>query len=125
MLTLLILLKLLKLLHRFGAKGRIYTCNMVVPYTLTFCSEGHNAYGGLLSKKSECLVDWVGHVGDNPSTATITRTPAMLKINPTSALQGMNLTEGNWEDVFNLTTFVYPECGVYPDLARVQVGQRP
>ena len=49
----------------------------------------------------------------------------MLKINPTSALQDMNLTEGNWEDVFNLTTFVYPECGVYPDLARVQVGQRP
>ena len=60
MLTLLTLLKLLKLLHRFGAKGRIYTYNMVVPYTLTFCSEGHNAYGGLLSKKSECLDNWVG-----------------------------------------------------------------
>ena len=46
-----------------------YTCNMVVQCTVTFYSEGHNAYGGLQSKKAECTVDWVG---DTPSTATTT-----------------------------------------------------
>ena len=47
---------------------------MVIPCTLTFCSEGHNAFGGLLGKK--CTDDWVG---DTPSTATTTRAPVMLK----------------------------------------------
>ena len=35
--------------------------------------------------------------------------------------QGLNLTEKNWEDVLNLTTFIHPECGAFPDIVRVKV----
>ena len=31
------------------------------------------------------------------------------------------MTEENWEDVFNSTTFIYPECGAFPDITRVKV----
>ena len=31
------------------------------------------------------------------------------------------MTEESWEDVFNLTTFIYPECGAFPDISRVKV----
>ena len=31
------------------------------------------------------------------------------------------MTEESWEDVFNLTTFIYPECGAFPDITRVKV----
>ena len=39
----------------------------------------------------------------------------------TFTFQGLNLTEERWEDVFNLTTFIYPECGAFPDITRVKV----
>ena len=39
-------------------------------------------------------------------------------------LQGVNLTEERWEDVFNLTTLIYPECGAFPDITRVKVIKR-
>ena len=35
--------------------------------------------------------------------------------------QGLNLTEKNWEEVLNLTTFIHPECGAFPDIVRVKV----
>ena len=31
------------------------------------------------------------------------------------------MTEERWEDVFNLTSFIYPECGAFPDITRVKV----
>ena len=31
------------------------------------------------------------------------------------------MTEESWEDVFNSTTFIYPECGAFPDITRVKV----
>ena len=35
--------------------------------------------------------------------------------------QGLNLTEKNWEGLLNLTTFIHPECGAFPDIVRVKV----
>ena len=31
------------------------------------------------------------------------------------------MTEESWEDVFNMTTFIFPECGAFPDISRVKV----
>ena len=33
----------------------------------------------------------------------------------------LRLTEKNWEEVLNLTTFIHPECGAFPDIVRVKV----